>query len=58
MPLGLTNVPATFQRLMEKVLVNLTPRKCLCYLDGIIGKTFEEALDNPGDVFQRLRKGN
>lgn len=60
MPFGLTNAPASFQRLMEKVLVNLTPHKCLCYLDDIIimGKTFLEALENLKDVFQRLREAN
>ena len=60
MPFGLTNAPATFQRLMEKVLVNLTPHKCLCYLDDIIilGRTFEEALKNLREVFQRLREAN
>lgn len=60
MPFGLTNAPASFQRLMEKVLVNLSPHKCLCYLDDIIilGRTFEEALANLRDVFQRLREAN
>ena len=60
MPFGLTNAPASFQRLMEKVLVNLTPHKCLCYLDDIIivGKTFLEALENLKDVFQRLREAS
>ena len=58
MPFGLTNAPATFQRLMEKVLFGLTPEKCLCYLDDIIiiGRTFEEALENLQLVFQRLRE--
>ena len=60
MPFGLTNAPATFQRLMEKVLFGLTPEKCLCYLDDIIiiGRTFEEALENLQLVFQRLREAN
>ena len=60
MPFGLTNAPAPFQRLMEKVLINLTPHKCLCYLDDIIivGKTFTEALENLREVFQRLREAN
>ena len=58
MPFRLTNVPGTFQRLMERVLVNLTPSKCLCYLDDIIilGHTFDLALENLKDVFQRLRE--
>ena len=60
MPFGLTNASASFQRLMEKVLVNLTPNKCLCYLDDIIivGKTFNEALENLKYVFQGLREAN
>ena len=60
MPFGLTNAPASFQRLMEKVLVNLTPNKCLCYLDDIIivGKTFNEAFENLKYVFQGLREAN
>ena len=60
MPFGLTNAPASFQRLMEKVLINLTPHKCLCYLDDIIiaGNTFQEALENLSEVFQRLRDAN
>ena len=47
MPFGLTNAPDSFQRRMEKVLINLTPHKCLCYLDDIIiaGNTFQEALE-------------
>ena len=55
MSFGLTNAPASFQRLMEKVQVNLTPHKCLCYLDDIIivGKNFLEALETLKDVFQR-----
>ena len=60
MAFGLTKAPATFQRLMEKVLFGYTPQKCLCYLDGIIilGKTFDQALENLQLVFQRLREAN
>ncbi|GBM39276.1 Transposon Ty3-I Gag-Pol polyprotein [Araneus ventricosus] len=60
MPFGLCNVPATFERLMETVLRGLSSEACLVYLDDIIivGRTFEEHLNNLRKVFQRLQKAN
>jgi len=57
MPFGLCNAPATFQRLMETVLAGLTRSSCMVYLDDIlvIGKSFDEHLQNLKQVFQRLR---
>jgi hypothetical protein len=57
MPFGLCNAPATFERLMESVLRGLIYDACLVYLDDIIviGRTFQEHLDNLRKVFQRLR---
>ncbi|GBM96659.1 Retrovirus-related Pol polyprotein from transposon 17.6 [Araneus ventricosus] len=59
MPFGL-NAPATFERLIETVLRGLTSEACLVYLDDIIivGRTFEEHLNNLSKVFQRLQKAN
>ena len=36
MPFGLTNVPATFQRLMETCLGDLNLHWCIIYLDDIV----------------------
>lgn len=36
MPFGLRNAPATFQRLMDRVLAGMPWETCLVYLDGII----------------------
>jgi hypothetical protein len=57
MPFGLCNAPATLERLMESVLGGLTYDACLVYLDDIIvvGRTFQEHVDNLLNVFQRLR---
>jgi hypothetical protein len=60
MPFGLCNAPATFERLMEFVLRGLTYEACLVYLDDVIviGRMFQEQLDNLQKVFQRLRETN
>lgn len=58
MPFGLCNAPATFERLMEKVLMGLVSKVCLVYLDDVIiyGKTFEEMMQNLRVVFLRLQE--
>ncbi len=56
MPLGLTNAPATFQRLMERCLAGLNLKICLVYLDDVIvfGSTFEETLRRLEIVLKHL----
>ena len=53
---GLCNAPATFQRVMHLVLRGLAWSKVLVYLDDVIvlGKSFEESLDNLEIVLQRF----
>jgi len=60
MPFGLSNAPATFQRLMDAVLVGLNHDMCLVYLDDIIlfSKSVEDHLIRLKLLFDRLRKAN
>ncbi|GBM17772.1 Retrovirus-related Pol polyprotein from transposon 297 [Araneus ventricosus] len=60
MAFGLCNAPATFERLMERVLRGLTSEACLVYVDDIliIGRTFEQHLNNILKVFGRLQEAN
>ena len=57
MPFGVQGGPATFQRLMDKLLVGLDYRIALAYLDDIIvyGSTRLECMQRLATVFQRLR---
>ena len=56
MPFGLCNAPATFERLIERMLKGLHWKTCLVYRDDIIviGKTFNKHLKNLGEVLQRI----
>ncbi|XP_061427715.1 uncharacterized protein LOC133354681 [Lethenteron reissneri] len=57
LPFGLTNAPATFQRLMELVMRGLQWEQCLIYLDDVIvfSRSLSEHLSRLREVFQRLR---
>jgi len=60
MPFGLCNAPATFERLMERILQGLVTKICLVYLDDVIvfGKTFEEMAKNLEQNFIRFQEAN
>lgn len=60
MPFGLSNSPATMQRLVEQCLGDLNMKICICYIDDLIifSNTFEEHLENIDRVFTRLRDSN
>ena len=55
---GLTNAPATFQRLMEHCLRDLSMKECCIYLDDIIvfSKSVDEHLKRLERVFQCLHE--
>ena len=57
MPFGLCNAPATFQRLMDKVMKKYLGKFVLVYLDDltIYSKTFEEHVQHLSLIFQTLR---
>ena len=58
MGFGLCNAPATFSRAMGLVLRGLTYKQVLAYLDDvvIIGKSFQDHLENLEEVLQRFRQ--
>ena len=58
MPFGLCNAPATFQRLMEKVLAGLQWEYAVLYIDDIVvfGPSVGVALDRLQIVLDRLRQ--
>ena len=57
MPFGLSNAPATFERLMEQVLAGLPFNTALINLDDVLvaGRTFPEHISNLRIVLQRFR---
>ena len=56
MPFGLTNVPATFQRLMESCLGDLHLQYCIIYLDDIIVFSKTPHIKRLQSVFEKLDK--
>ena len=57
MPFGLSNSPATYQRLMEECLGDLHLSICFIFLDDLIifSRTYEEHMERLQMVFDRLR---
>eukprot|EP00731_Ephydatia_muelleri_P028382 Em0020g26a len=57
-PFGLTNAPATFQCLMERVLAGLHWTKCLIYLDDILifSATVQQHFTRLREIFARLKQ--
>ena len=60
MPFGLMNAPATFQRLMNSVLVGIKDTEALVYLDDIIefSPNIHSHASRLSSVFSRLKEAN
>lgn len=60
MPFGLSNSPATYQRLMEECLGQLNMKICVIYLDDLIifSDSFEQHLERLDIVLTRLQQCN
>ena len=56
LPFRLCNAPATFERLMDKVLADIPRRDCVVYLDDILvhGESFVSALRSLKRVLERV----
>jgi len=60
MPMGFTNSPAIFTRLMHMVLAGINWRFCLVYLDDVImfSSSFAEHLEHIEEVLSRIVQAN
>ena len=60
MAFGLCNAPATFERLIEKLLRYLLNDICLIYPDDVMvmAKSYDGMLDNLPTIFVRIRNAN
>ncbi len=60
MSFGLTNAPATFQRVMELALRGLQWSTCLIYLDDVLifGATFDMHLERLKQVLNKIKAAN
>ncbi|UYV71040.1 hypothetical protein LAZ67_8001511, partial [Cordylochernes scorpioides] len=58
MPFGLCNAPATFERMMDKLLAGLKWTICLCFLDDIIvyATSFKEHIERLGKVLRCIQQ--
>uniref|UniRef100_A0A3P9JWP4 ribonuclease H n=1 Tax=Oryzias latipes TaxID=8090 RepID=A0A3P9JWP4_ORYLA len=58
MPFGLCNAPATFERLMERVLKDIPRTRCVVYLDDLLvhAQNFTEGVHNLREVFLAIRQ--
>jgi len=60
MPLGTSNAPSVFSRLISLVMRGLPPFVCVCYIDDciIVGRSLDEAMRNVDLVLARFRAAN
>lgn len=58
LPFGLSNAPATYQRLMDEILRKGLLKYCCCYLDDVLifSKTFDEHVVHVRQVMQWMAK--
>ena len=58
LPFGLSNAPATYQKLMEEAVGDLNHRICEIFLDDVIvfASTYEEHLDRLSQIFAKFRE--